>query len=875
MTTASKLAVTTLSALFAFNVAFSQSRVPYISRQGSEAEAIAKLRAMYFRQDYEGARVEGKRLIAVFPKSLPLRAWFVLNLAADGESVDARSIADAMKATHPESPWSWFAAAAWQQFDEERGGESIAASEKLLSLMPSEPDYLWLRALVLKQQQKYQEAIAFVDKNRASVTHPAEFLVVRACALAVLSYLKPSETNINATLDAFAEALKEDNANVNAHYYLAKHLIFLKRYADACLQLREALKLSRDAARIHFLFWTAAMSRADVPPEKKQQEVVTDIKSLVEWRGDYPEALVDAIIQYDSLNLKPEQQALEERLLRLYRTSKEAELVLAMRFRNFRDRAGEGEIKDAGLKKTYSDMLWAFINRSPHHNEELVGEAYIELFFLTRDDYSVSNADFVAIVDGMVKHNRHNINICFALGAIALADRQAALDKAEAVAREGIARAQKEVARKRNLYETEGDYEVAQERMAGLMRNALGWVIFKAGRAVEAESELLRARDLNPDNVSILNHLGQLYEAKGDLNAAEGFYIKGAMATSLAANPNDASLRALYYKRHGDSAGYDEYLKNIANLDRDRRMTAVLKSRLSSRKSMEPFNLEMIAAPSLASEKIKGKVAVINFWGVWCGACVAEMPDFQKLSDKYKADSGVAILAIDNDSDADYTRAWMQKHNYTFNVLMDNGYVSKIGINAFPTTWFIDKEGRIAFVKTGWSEKLVEEFSWRIEALKGEAAAEVQTRTESVTEVPSQIVSQPFSVSAHVEMLPNSSKASANFVVVINIAPGYHINANKPDDDYLIPTTVKPAPGNGVLWKDPIYPAPITVVERFAPKPLKVYDGEVVIKVPFDLAAGRQAKETTVSAELRAQACNSENCLPPGRISLSVTTTTP
>jgi hypothetical protein len=51
-------------------------------------------------------------------------------------------------------------------------------------------------------------------------------------------------------------------------------------------------------------------------------------------------------------------------------------------------------------------------------------------------------------------------------------------------------------------------------------------------------------------------------------------------------------------------------------------------------------------------------------------------------------------------------------------VLIDDGYLAKAGVFAFPTTWFLDREGRIAFDVEGWTKELVEEFSWRIEALR-------------------------------------------------------------------------------------------------------------------------------------------------------------
>jgi len=60
----------------------------------------------------------------------------------------------------------------------------------------------------------------------------------------------------------------------------------------------------------------------------------------------------------------------------------------------------------------------------------------------------------------------------------------------------------------------------------------------------------------------------------------------------------------------------------------------------------------------------------------------------------------------------------MAKNRYDFPVLLDDGWVHRAGVSAFPTTWFLDPHGRIAFKKEGWTEKLVDQFSWRIDVLK-------------------------------------------------------------------------------------------------------------------------------------------------------------
>ena len=94
------------------------------------------------------------------------------------------------------------------------------------------------------------------------------------------------------------------------------------------------------------------------------------------------------------------------------------------------------------------------------------------------------------------------------------------------------------------------------------------------------------------------------------------------------------------------------------------------------------------------------------------------MPDFQKLHEKYRDDTGVLILTINNDRNANDAKKYMEEKKYTFPVLLDNGYVNEVGVHAFPTTWFLDGEGKFVYVKRGWSEKLFEEFSWRIEAIR-------------------------------------------------------------------------------------------------------------------------------------------------------------
>ena len=80
----------------------------------------------------------------------------------------------------------------------------------------------------------------------------------------------------------------------------------------------------------------------------------------------------------------------------------------------------------------------------------------------------------------------------------------------------------------------------------------------------------------------------------------------------------------------------------------------------------------------------------------------------------------MVILTIDNDPNPETVREWMKKKGFSFPVLVDDGYVSGTAkVSAFPTTWFVDKAGRKVFDDVGWSKELVEEYGWRIDALRG------------------------------------------------------------------------------------------------------------------------------------------------------------
>ncbi len=106
----------------------------------------------------------------------------------------------------------------------------------------------------------------------------------------------------------------------------------------------------------------------------------------------------------------------------------------------------------------------------------------------------------------------------------------------------------------------------------------------------------------------------------------------------------------------------------------------------------------------------KGKTIFLNFWATWCPPCRNEMPDIQKLYERYAAESeadvvilGVASPDYGQEGSAEEIAAFLEQNGYTYPVLMDaeaalfRGYA----IYSIPTTFMIDRDGNIFGYLTG------------------------------------------------------------------------------------------------------------------------------------------------------------------------------
>lgn len=111
---------------------------------------------------------------------------------------------------------------------------------------------------------------------------------------------------------------------------------------------------------------------------------------------------------------------------------------------------------------------------------------------------------------------------------------------------------------------------------------------------------------------------------------------------------------------------------------------------------------------------------------------------------------------------------------------------------------------------------------------------------------------------------------SGEAVVRLNVADGFHVNANPASDKYLIATSVEAKPGEGLKVGVPAYPAGVTRQFGFSRTPLAVYEGEVSIRLPLSAEAGAAKGRRSLDASVTVQPCDEKECFQPRTINAAI-----
>ena len=704
------------------------------------ADGVRKLRDFYFTtQFYDGVAL-GDSLVRRYPRDTKIRAWYVANLAGSGATRAADSLTAKLD-TASHDPWV-LAARALSRHNPPvpsitANNEAVRLARNAFARSPRDPDLAWLVAYTMINVPGFPRTdgphtLAFIDSVSRSLNDPIQLRIVRGWAVALQHPFVPGEPSPpdtagqNAGFREYAAQRERDSTNFAAYYEAGARIRGDDTLGVALL--RHAVALAPRSPNAHVAYWNAIYGQRG-PSGPKLAAVTADRAAFLTVTDSAPWAVEGAIRGMRYVTHEPGTAALEDVILAKAPHSTWAESILLARANQWRDSLSAardttrvGPRPDSTVARTrYIAGLEQFLSKGWNESPSARDQAVLGLFFEVKDDSTYPAEKLVPLVKTVVD-SMGLAAPTFRYGetARALANRKLELSYAHALAQEGLKHTSTYLRDFPGYFFTSvGDQADALDGQNATLYDHLGWIAYTQGDYAQADKDLTHALDLTKKNVNIYYDLGRLRAAQGRDEDAELTFAQGMTVHVRGVNPNRRELERLYEKKHGSIEGWEKYIAALEERERATRRAKILAARDTTHKVVPQFSLADLAGRTVKSDTLSSRTVVVNFWGTWCGPCVAEMPELQQFYDKYRGDKSVAIFTISNDKDLNELREWMAKRKLTIPTLFDDGYVDKLAqIRAFPTTWFIDKDGKVQFTAVGNTGALLEEWGWRLDATK-------------------------------------------------------------------------------------------------------------------------------------------------------------
>lgn len=174
------------------------------------------------------------------------------------------------------------------------------------------------------------------------------------------------------------------------------------------------------------------------------------------------------------------------------------------------------------------------------------------------------------------------------------------------------------------------------------------------------------------------------------------YFIKGGK--QIPYNKLDSVIMAWGGAFNKEETGDKIYLSPSTAADRKAIEDLKAGANASLNKPAKDFILTDVTGKSCSLAALRGKIVVVNFWFTTCVACIAEMPELNKLKKSY-ADKNVVFLALGRD-DAEATTGFLKKHQFDY-TLLTNATKTAVdyGVSLYPTSMVIDQKGLVRFVQ--------------------------------------------------------------------------------------------------------------------------------------------------------------------------------
>lgn len=682
------------------------------------AAAAELLHLLDLRVDDEAVDL-GARLVREHPDDAALHGLYVISLSGYRGLKEAMRLGEEYAVRWPDDAWVQVARG-YVIRERTRTDDALLAAAKARQLAPDNPDIARHVMRIHTAHLRHAQAVALADSFIASGRATAG---LRAANVSVLwdmaDFPGLRDTAAAPLAQRELEVALSDPPPSVAAYLLAAERLRRDRRADEALPLLErAVELSPHSNAVRLAYWRGLGARRDVPADEKQAEIRAAMDAYLEERQHALGARFAVAEYFLSLRDAEQFDVVADLLQREHAGTWQAAHVAWGRARleasAAYDRATT-QADSATVTRELRDGLWT-ITTMPGVNSAVLANTYSQLFGILVQDSTTTADELLSVVERIEEHSSLPSVRRYSTLPVALAERGSRLDYAEQLARAGLEPREDNLEGAREYFSV-AEYADLLDWEKSAYHATLGWVLFHKGEIAEAKREVEKAHEAMITAPTPPYRLGRIAEAEGDIETAERWYATGRGRETWDRRSSEA-LERLYLARNQSLDGFDEYLAAIDERDLERRRAKVESDRIAEPEPLPDFEHDWMNGGRFSSESLKGKVAVINFWGVWCGPCVREAPDIQAFAEKFRDHPDVVFITVSSDNDPDTTRDFMEEKGYDFPVVLDGGLARMLNIFAWPTTLFVDRDGGIVFSYVGASLRLVEEYTWRVEALQ-------------------------------------------------------------------------------------------------------------------------------------------------------------
>ena len=121
-------------------------------------------------------------------------------------------------------------------------------------------------------------------------------------------------------------------------------------------------------------------------------------------------------------------------------------------------------------------------------------------------------------------------------------------------------------------------------------------------------------------------------------------------------------------------------------------------------------------AGTVCLDSLRGRAVLVDFWASWCGPCRKSFPWMKTMHETYGA-KGLTVVAIDVDKSREQADPFLEEFPSPFVVAFDpeGKTAEKFHVSAMPSSYVIDRQGKIVYAHRGFDPKKTQELEKHIQ----------------------------------------------------------------------------------------------------------------------------------------------------------------